>query len=144
VFAQVDAEAARFRSGIPASSLVTTGWTTQQWQHFVESLPAGLSEAQLAALDRAFGFTRSGNSEVLFAWLRIAVRSHYRPAMPALEHFLTSQGRRKFLTPLYRDLLATDWGKEEAKRIYASARPHYHAVATSTLDAIVPGGTDKK
>jgi hypothetical protein len=24
------------------------------------------------------------------------------------------------------------------------ARPHYHAVATSTLDAIVPGGTDKK
>jgi leukotriene-A4 hydrolase len=144
VFAQVDAEVARFRSGIPASSLVTTGWTTQQWQHFVESLPAGLSEAQLAALDRAFGFTRSGNSEVLFAWLRIAVRSHYRPAMPALEHFLTSQGRRKFLTPLYRDLLATDWGKEEAKRIYASARPHYHAVATSTLDAIVPGGTDKK
>ena len=81
---------------------------------------------------------------MLFAWLRIAVRGHYQPAMPALEHFLTSQGRRKFLTPLYRDLLATDWGKEEAKRIYEMARPHYHAVATSTLDGIVPGGTDKK
>ena len=59
--------------------------------------------------------------------------------MPALEHFLTSQGRRKFLTPLYRELLATAWGKEEAKRVYGMARPHYHAVATSTLDGIVPG-----
>jgi hypothetical protein len=98
----------------------------------------------LEDLDRAFGLSRSGNSEVLFAWLRIAVRGHYEPAMPALEHFLTSQGRRKFLTPLYRELLATAWGKEEAKRVYGMARPHYHAVATSTLDGIVPGGTDKK
>ncbi len=40
------------------------------------------------------------------------------------------QGRRKFLTPLYRELLATDWGKEEAKLVYGMARPHYHAVAT--------------
>jgi hypothetical protein len=47
------------------------------------------------------------------------------------------QGRRKFLRPLYEDLMATGWGKAEAKRIYAGARPTYHAVATTTLDAIV-------
>jgi leukotriene-A4 hydrolase len=144
VFTRVDKEAARLNSGAPAASLETAGWTTQEWQHFLETLPPGLSTRHLEDLDRAFGFSRSGNSEVLFAWLRIAVRGHYQPAMPALEHFLTSQGRRKFLTPLYRDLLATDWGKEEAKRIYGIARPHYHAVATSTLDGIVPGGADKK
>ena len=57
--------------------------------------------------------------------------------MPALERFLTSQGRRKFLKPLYEDLMATEWGKPEAKRIYATARPTYHAVSTTTLDAIV-------
>ena len=84
-----------------------------------------------------FGFSRTGNSEVLFAWLRIAVRHHYTPALPALEHFLTSQGRRKFLQPLYEDLMASEWGKSEAVRIYAQARPLYHAVSTTTLDRIV-------
>jgi hypothetical protein len=76
---------------------------------------------------------------VLFAWLRIAIRHRYHPAMPALERFLTSQGRRKFLRPLYEDLMKADWGHAEAKRIYGLARPMYHAVATGTLDPIVRG-----
>jgi hypothetical protein len=74
---------------------------------------------------------------VLFAWLRVAIRNRYEPAMPALERFLTSQGRRKFLRPLYEDLMKTDWGKEAARRIYARARPLYHAMSTNTLDPII-------
>jgi hypothetical protein len=127
----------------PAASLrsgsATDKWTTQEWQHFLESLPKTLSAAQLADLDRVFGLTGRRNSEVLFAWLRIAIRHRYEPAMPALERFLTSQGRRKFLRPLYEDLMATDWGKPLAKKIYTAARPLYHTVATSTLDPIVLG-----
>ena len=91
----------------------------------------------LRELDDTFHFSESGNSEVLFAWLRIAVRHHYTAALGALERFLTSQGRRKFLKPLYEELMRTEWGKAEAKRIYAAARPMYHAVATATLDPIV-------
>lgn len=136
-FAVVERQVKRFTAGAPASSLQTKAWTTQEWQHFLGSLPATLSETQLPDLDHAFGFSKSGNSEVLFAWLRIAIRHRFQPAMPALERFLTSQGRRKFLKPLYEDLMATDWGNAEAKRIYTAARPTYHAVSTTTLDPIV-------
>ena len=136
-FTSVKRQVKRFTGGAPASSLATSAWTTQEWQHFMGALPSKLSETQLADLDRAFRLSERGNSEVLFAWLRIAIRHRYQPAMPALERFLTSQGRRKFLKPLYEDLMATDWGKGEAKRIYTVARPTYHAVATTTIDAIV-------
>jgi leukotriene-A4 hydrolase len=139
-FARVDAEVERFKAGTPARQLQTAGWVTQQWQHFLGQLPAKLSGAQLRQLDEAFTFSKTGNSEILFGWLRIAIRLHYTPAMPALEHFLTSQGRRKFLQPLYQDLMANDWGKAEAVRIYAKARPLYHPVATTTLDRIVLKG----
>jgi leukotriene-A4 hydrolase len=137
-FAQVDTQIAAFVKGAPAHTLQVDGWVTQQWQHFLNNMPPTLTPDQVAALgDKGFRFSQQGNSEVLFSWLRIAIRHHYTPAMPALEHFLTSQGRRKFLKPLYEDLMATDWGKAEAKRIYRRARPLYHAVATSTLDTIV-------
>jgi aminopeptidase N len=136
--ARVEADAQAFAAGKkPAASLVTANWTTQEWQHFLDALPERLTSDQLAGLDRTFGLTGRGNSEVLFAWLRVAVRNGYKPAIPALERFLTTQGRRKFLRPLYEDLMATDWGKPEARRIYQKARPLYHAVSTSTLDAIV-------
>ncbi len=114
---------------------------TQQWQHFLGGAAGAAAAAQLRQLDDAFGFSRTGNSEILFAWLRIAIRHHYKPAMPALEHFLTSQGRRKFLQPLYEDLMRTDWGRKEAARIYAKARPLYHSVSTNTIDKIV--GADR-
>jgi leukotriene-A4 hydrolase len=136
---RVRADAAAFAAGAPASSLKAkaSGWSTQEWQYFLGNLPDTLSPMQLADLDKMFALTQTGNSEILFAWLRIAIRHHYEPAMPALERFLTTQGRRKFLRPLYEDLNAQRWGKAEARRIYARARPLYHSVATSTLDPIL-------
>jgi aminopeptidase N len=134
---RVDAEVRRFQDGAAAAALATDGWVTQQWQHFVAALPATLTVAQLEDLDRRFGFSDAGNSEVLFAWLRVAIRHRYEAAMPALERFLTSQGRRKFLKPLYEELMATAWGAPAARAIYQRARPTYHAVAVHTLDAIV-------
>jgi aminopeptidase N len=135
----VEQQAKAIAGGAPASSAKAANWTTQEWQHFLESLPEKMTDAQVADLDRTFRLTERRNSEVLFAWLRIAIRHHYEPAMPALERFLSSQGRRKFLRPLYEDLMKTDWGKAEARRIYDRARPLYHSVATGTLDPIVRG-----
>ena len=134
----VQAAASAFAAGASASSLKAGAWTTQERLYFLGRLPNTLSSAQLADLDDTFGLTKAGNSEVLFAWLRIAIRHRYQPAMPALERFLTTQGRRKFVRPLYDDLYAQEWGKAEARRIYyAIARPLYHQVVTSTLDPVL-------
>jgi aminopeptidase N len=133
----VEAQARAFAAGAAAASLNVGSWSTQHWQRFLTALPATLTPAQLRDLDGTFELSGRGNSEVLFAWLRVGIRHRYEPAMPALERFLTSQGRRKFLRPLYEDLMATDWGKAEARRIYTRARPLYHSVSTNTLDPIV-------
>jgi hypothetical protein len=67
----------------------------------------------------------------------MAVAAGYEPAYARLEEFLTSVGRRKFLKPLYTELLKTPEGRERALRIYAKAREGYHPIARSTLDSIV-------
>jgi leukotriene-A4 hydrolase len=136
-FDVVDRAVAAFRAGTPPTREQTAKWSTQEWLHFLRALPDTMSKAQLQQLDAAFKFTQSGNSEILFQWLRTAIRNHYEPALPALERFLTSQGRRKFLAPLYTDLAATDWGRPLALRIYERARPTYHSVAVGTIDGIV-------
>jgi leukotriene-A4 hydrolase len=136
-FERVDGQVAAFRGGTPPAQLQTGNWTTHEWLRFLRALPDTLTAAQLASLDDAYGFSRTGNSEVLFAWLRVAIRNRYEPAMPALERFLTTQGRRKFVAPLFQDLMNTTWGVDVARRIYAQARPTYHSVTTNTVDAIV-------
>src|SRR5690606_13591448 len=127
-FERVDAQVAALRAGTAPERLRTTDWSTHEWLRFLRALPDTMSTAQMTALDRAFGFTESGNSEILYAWLRSAIRNHYAPALPALERFLTTQGRRKFIAPLFEDLVATDWGAPLARETYARARPTYHSV----------------
>ncbi len=120
-----------------ATEGIRAEWLTVEWLDFLGALPKPLSRAQMEALDRNFGFTTRGNSEVLFAWLEHAVAASYEPAFPAIERFLTSMGRRKFLEPLYEDLDANPKTRDLARRIYAKARPTYHPIAVATIDAIL-------
>jgi leukotriene-A4 hydrolase len=133
-FEAVDQQVAAWNKGGAASGLKTSMWSTLEWLHFLRAVPASIPAARLAELDRTFKLSSSGNSELLFAWFRIAIRNRYEPAFPALEQFLTAQGRRKFVAPLYADLAKTDWGKPMAANIYRRARPTYHSVAVNTID----------
>ena len=67
----------------------------------------------------------------------MAVEANYTPAFGKLEEFLCAVGRRKFLKPLYSELMKTPEGHERARRIYAKARPGYHPIAQATMDSIV-------
>ena len=137
--AAVDAALTRLAAGTAPAALqpITTEWASQEWEHFLRGLPPTLSADDLSRLDDAFHFTASGNAELLAAWFPLALRAGYAPADAALENFLRHVGRRKFLVPLYRALLATPGGRARARALYRLARPNYHSVATSTLDEMV-------
>jgi hypothetical protein len=106
---------------------------------FLNRLPRKLAARQLAQLAAAMNLDTQRNSEVRFAWLQLAVANRYAPALPNLEDFLTSMGRRKFVLPLFKSLMAQgEWGKPLATRIYAAARPGYHSVTVGSVDKVVP------
>ena len=110
------ASAARdFLDGKSAAALKvdekTDDWTTHHWNHFLRQFKeASLSKAQMKALDEAFELTDSGNSEITHDWMWLVIDTEYEPGYEKLERFLTSQGRRKFLAPLYRKLAETEVG----------------------------------
>jgi leukotriene A-4 hydrolase/aminopeptidase len=140
-FEEVKAEADAFVAGSrKASSLPAAGWNTHEWRHFLRSLPDDLASAKMADLDAASHLTDSGNSEILMEWLMHAIKSDYTPAYPALEDFLTRQGRRKFLQPLYTEMAKSEAGKARAMEIYTKARPTYHPISTNTIDGILEWG----
>ena len=117
------------------------GWSSHERVAFITGLPE-LPRGRMRNLDAHFRFSESGNSEVLAAWLEKAVQARYRDAYPALERFLRSQGRRKFLKPLYSALATNPQDLAFARRIYTEARPTYHPVSQGTIDGILKGKSD--
>lgn len=140
-----DAAWAFFVGKGPASAVPWKDWNTQQRQRFLGWRPPvgngsgdWLTDAQLADMERTLNLANEGNSELTFAWLQIALAHRYQPAVATAERFLTSQGRRKFVLPLFQTLWNEgDWGRPIARRIYAEARPLYHPVTSGSVDDLV-------
>ena len=135
-FDEVAAASASWVDGeISATDLPTPNWSTHEWLHFLNGLPE-LTQAQYKSLDDAFSLTGTQNAETAFAWYMQAIKGGYEPAYPALENFLMTVGRGKFIYRLYGAL--KDNGQAEmANRIFAEAKAGYHPIAQRRISDIL-------
>ncbi len=136
-FMKVDEQRDFFLNDTAAAQLVTKDWTTHEWLHFLRNMPPALSGRQMKQLDDQFHFTKTGNSEIADVWFVMAVRAKYTPAYAAMDQFLSSVGRRKFLEPLYGEMVKTPDGMDMAHRIYEKYRKNYHPIAQESIDKIL-------
>ncbi len=137
LLALVAEERDRFVAGAAPESLDTHAWVTQQWQRFIQTLPDDLPTQRLADLDRAFGFTRTQNREILCDWLVVSIRRQYHAVDERVEEFLMNVGRTKFVRRLYGELAKTPDGMARARAIYARARSRYHAATRASVDRVI-------
>ncbi|MEZ5470224.1 MAG: M1 family metallopeptidase [Marinicella sp.] len=137
-FAVISDIADKWTSGkVRAKNIDTSQWTTQEWLHFLRSLPVQLTFVQLQELDQAFDLTHSTNSEISHDWLLIAINNRYEIAYPRLIDYLTHIGRVKLIKPLYEAMMKQGELINLATNIYQKARPGYHHIAIQQIDKIV-------
>lgn len=139
-FQEVEKQGDAFLSGQQPESLTVTNWSSHEWQYFLRYITPKLKINDMPVLDKAFQFSKTGNSEIAFLWYLAAVKTHYAVVYPNIHEFLNRVGRRKFLTPLYKAMMHDPETKSMAKEIYAEARKNYHAVSIRTLDEVVEYG----
>ncbi|MET0405258.1 MAG: M1 family metallopeptidase [Cystobacter sp.] len=130
------ARLARFKGHVPSLE-DAKDWTPAEWQLYIERLPEDAPRKLLSELDERFHLTRSGNAEVLVAWLTVGVRSDWEPARQRAESFLGEVGRMKYLKPLYGALVATSEGKARARRLFEEYAARYHPIARAAVESIL-------
>ena len=125
---------------------IAKDWSTHEWLHFLsylsnDQLGNAVTNDGMQQLDEAFELTGTQNAETAFAWYMQAIKGGYEPAFPALEEFLMTVGRGKFIYRLYGAL--KDSGREDlqywAEDVYEAARPGYHPIAQRRIDDIFKG-----
>ncbi len=113
-------------------------WNAQQRQYFLRILTEPLNEKQMDALQSALKLKVSKNAEVNFEWYVLCIRNGRTAIRPELEAFLRTVGRRKFILPLYREMLASNDWKEWGKEQYAKHRGRYHSITSGSVDRLLP------
>ena len=111
----------------------TAAWSTHQWVYFLDTLPP-LKQAQIAELDRAFGFSKTHNQITAGHWWKLTTANHYAPAAAGTEQYLGEVGRMLLIMPIYRELAKTPDGLDRAKAIYARWKDRYHPIAQDAIE----------
>lgn len=137
LLAQVDEQLKKLASGAAPSTLETKTWSAAQWIHFLKNMPEPRTPEQLAAMDSTWMLSQSKNRAIRFEWLRIAAQNRYDGAVASLEEHLSTQGRRRYIIPVYKDLVASDWGRPIAERVFAAAKPTYHPLTARSIEQVL-------
>ncbi len=127
VFKKVKQYISRWHIGeVNLTDIPTANWTVHEWLYFINQLPRDLSIEQMNTLDKQFNFTHSSNAEIAYAWFSLALGNNYQAIFPALEHYLTTIGRARFIGPLYRKMAVTEHQKDWAWNVFQKAKSGYH------------------
>lgn len=136
-FKMVDSLREKFLTGMHAEGLGARSWSTHEWLHFLRNLPKPLDVKRMQELDASYMLTSTGNAEIADQWFVLSVASNYEKSYPAMEKFLLSVGRKKFLEPLYTELMKTEKGKAFAVATLDKAASNYHPLTTKKIRTIV-------
>ena len=123
-------------NGVRADEDQVKSWSTEEWLLYLKALPRVISLKGCEELDDAFGLSKSGNYEILVAWLTLAVRSGYEEVLPRVREVLTTVGRAKFLRPLYHELLEREEMRPFAQEAFDEMRDRYHTLARVAIAGI--------
>lgn len=121
------------------SSADMEGWSSQQKCVFLERLQF-FSSANgpfpirvLETLDLVYGLSTVGNSEIKFRWQILCLDCEAPWIVPHVIAFLKSQGRMKFVRPLYRALYNSAVGCALAKDTFVKYNESYHPIARKMI-----------
>jgi hypothetical protein len=122
---------------IKLEDIPLAGWTPQGAVHFINSLPASLSDAQLAELDNEFGFSDTRNAEIGRTWFIQVAQRQYRNAYDKLEQHLNRYGRTRLVAPVYRALAENGADLGIAEEMFARARGKYHPITIARIESVL-------
>jgi len=112
-------------------------YIAQEWQAFIRRLPQKIDPILMRKLDKNLNFKNWGNTEIMYEWYLLGIRSGYEDIRQPMEKFLIKIGRRKYLAPVYTELAKTPENKAWAEKVYEKAKPNYHYVSKNSIEKIL-------
>jgi leukotriene-A4 hydrolase len=124
---------------LPSTS-ATANWSTHEYLQFLRKTDRNIGIDKMKALDARFDFTNTSNSEIAFEWYLLSLQNSYVVAYPKIEEFLQRVGRKKFVKPLFAQMLKADNKTDEQKKlatsIFEKAKPNYHPETVMAVEGL--------
>ena len=122
----------------PPSTNDINEWACGQITCFLDTLQQKtggkpLKVSTLEAMNGLYKLAETRNSEILFRYCQLALASEDVSILPIVVRFITSQGRMKYIRPLYKSLYRSNMGKDAAVVTFLQNKDIYHPIAAKMI-----------
>lgn len=112
---------------------VGTKWHPTQWALYLEYFPRPADEAVLLTLSKLYQLSAHPNTEIRYNWLLLGIQSGMNGLKQPVANFLQSNGRMKYLKPLYKALATNPEFIAFAEEVFEKCKSGYHPVAQKSI-----------
>jgi leukotriene-A4 hydrolase len=122
----------------PPSKDDMISWSSLQIVCFLDALQLETSSkplqvSTLGSMNGLYHFADSKNSEILFRYCQLSIASEDSNILPLAIRFITTQGRMKFVRPIYKSLYRSGFGKDLAVKTFLNNQDFYHPIAAKMI-----------
>jgi leukotriene-A4 hydrolase len=125
----------------PATATDISSWSSRQICAFLDALQSHIQQdggtplkvRTLAAMNQRYSLSSTKNAEILFRYCLLAIASEDDSILETIVEFITSQGRMKFVRPLYRALHRSTMGKDLAVETFLDNADFYHPICAKMI-----------
>ncbi|VDM41800.1 unnamed protein product [Toxocara canis] len=98
------------------------------WQH-----DPPLELYKLNKMNELYRLNESSNFEILYRWIRLAIKGRWEPIIQTALSFLSAQGRMKYCRPVYKDLMAWPATRALARENFLRDRTSMHHMTAEMI-----------
>jgi leukotriene-A4 hydrolase len=92
-----------------------------------------LSPAAINRMAEVYGLSTVKNCDIKFRWIRLCLRARIESIIPNALEFVSSQGRLKYVRPVYRDLYNWEVSRQRTLNNYESTKSQMHPLTATMI-----------
>jgi len=126
-----------YKNGTRPVKAQVAGWHRYQILSFLEALPKQIPVEDCQYFGQVLELEKKNDGAHYSYFYPICITSGYQEIMPDIESFISRVGRGLYIKPIFRAMIATDWAKGHARRIFESVRERHHQITVHVINKLL-------
>ncbi len=134
LFDEVQTVVAAYKDGTRPTKKQVENWHRYQILSFLQALPRQIPVEDCKYFEEIFELENKNDAGYYSFFYSTCITSGYEDVLPRVEEFIGRVGRLLYVAPIFRAMLATEWSKGHARRIFEGVRERHHQITVHVVD----------
>ena len=137
LYDEVQEVLAAYKAGARPSKEQVADWHRYQILSFLQALPKQIPVEDCEYFETILDLENKNDDGHYSYFYATCINSGCKEILPRVEGYLSGMGRLIYILPIFRAMIASDWAKMDARRIFEQVRERHHKITVHVINKLL-------